>query len=202
MALTPAVTARYLTQMLPMLLLLEAGLLGRLAQRWTPAWPRTALALGVMLVAAQPLLATLGHNRIASQKDTRVLATEWLATHTEPGAGLAFAGSVLMPYGQPEPPKGRPIVARGLDEATLRTTGADYLITHEHSLYFSSLDDAALARLAPRLRLLAEFDPAASEDAELAVFEETDAYYIPVHGFDRVQRPGPLVRIYRFEPRR
>ena len=119
-----------------------------------------------------------------------------------PHAGLAFAGSVLMPYGQPEPPKGRPIVARGLDEATLRTTGADYLITHEHSLYFSSLDDAALARLAPRLRLLAEFDPAASEDAELAVFEETDAYYIPVHGFDRVQRPGPLVRIYRFEPRR
>ena len=202
MALTPAVTARYLTQMLPMLLLLEAGLLGHLARRWTPAWPRTALAAGVALIAAQPLLATLGHNRIASEKDTRVLATEWLASHTEPGARLAFAGSVLMPYGQPEPPRGRRIVARGLDEATLRTADTDYLVTHEHSLYFSSLDDDALASLAPRLRLLAEFDPAASADAETAVFEETDAYYIPVQGFDRVQRPGPLVRIYRFEPGR
>lgn len=47
--------------------------------------------------------------------------------------------------------------------------------------------------------LLAEFDPAASADAPLAVFEENDAYYIPVHGFDRVSRPGPLVRIYAFD---
>jgi hypothetical protein len=200
MALTPAVSARYLTQMLPMLLLLEAGLLARLARRWPTAGSRLALGVLVILVAAQPLLAILGHNRVASERDTRVLASEWLASNTEPHAGLAFAGSVLMPYGQPEPPRRATVVARGLDEATLAAAGTDYLVTHEHSLYFSSLDEAALATLAPRLTLLAEFDPAASPEALPAVFEETDAYYIPFHGFDRVSRPGPLIKIYSFEP--
>ena len=199
MGLTPAVAARYLIPMLPMLLLLEAGLLAWLARRLPLAWRRWTLGMLVTLVAAQPLLATLGHNRIASEKDTRVLATEWLASHVGPHANLAFAGSVLMPYGQPEPPKGAKVVARDLDEAKLTAAGTDYLITHEHSLYFSTLDEAALAKLAPRLTLLTEFDPAASPDSPTAVFEQTDAYYIPVHGFDRVSRPGPLVRIYAFD---
>ncbi|MFP6624192.1 MAG: glycosyltransferase family 39 protein [Myxococcota bacterium] len=199
MALTPAVTARYLTQMLPILLLLEAGLLAGLVQRLPLAWRRWTLGALVILVAAQPLLATLGHNRIASETDTRVLATEWLASNVGPHANLAFAGNVLMPYGQPEPPKGANVVARDLDEEKLIAAGTDYLITHEHSLYFSTLDEAALAKLGPRLSLLAEFDPAASPDAPTAVFEQTDAYYIPVHGFDRVSRPGPLVRIYAFD---
>lgn len=200
MALTPAVTARYLTQMLPMLLLLEAGLLAWGVQRLPSAWRGWALGCLVMAVSTQPLLATLGHNRIASETDTRVLATEWLASNLEPRPRLAFAGSVLMPYGQPEPPKGARVVARGLDAAKLAEAGAEILVTHEHSLYFSTLDEAALARLRPGLTLLAEFDPAASPDAIPAVFEETDAYYIPVHGFDRVSRPGPLVRIYGLEP--
>jgi len=199
MGLTPAVAARYLIPMLPILLLLEAALLAWLARRLPLAWRRWTFAVLVILVAVQPLLSTLAHNRIASETDTRVLATEWLASNVGPHANLAFAGNVLMPYGQPEPPRGTTVVARDLDEEKLTAAGTDYLITHEHSLYFSSLDQAALAKLAPRLSLLAEFDPAASADAPLAVFEENDAYYIPVHGFDRVSRPGPLVRIYAFD---
>ena len=79
----------------------------------------------------------------------------------EPGGGRAGGGSGWRPDGQPEAAKGGTMVGRGLEEATLRTSGADYLITREHSRYFSGRDDAALAGLAPRLRLLAEFDPAA-----------------------------------------
>ena len=51
--------------------------------------------------------------------------------------------------------------------------------------------------LSARLELVAEFDPRSSSDS-FAVFEATDAYYIPVHGFDAVSRPGPRVRVYRF----
>ena len=88
------------------------------------------------------------------------------------------------------------------DEAdTLRSAipaQTEYVVVHDHVLFSSHVDPSALAALAPRLRLLAEFDPF-RRDRDGAVFEELDAYYIPMHGFDAVVRPGPRIRIYRFE---
>jgi hypothetical protein len=85
--------------------------------------------------------------------------------------------------------------ADGLDAAR-----ADYLLTHDHVLFSSQVDPAALEALAPRLRLLAEFDPSCGRPGA-AVFEEADAYYLPVAGFGAVCRGGPSVRIYAVEPR-
>ena len=198
MGLTPAITARYVTQILPVLLLLTAGLLAALTARVAPPWRAGALAALTALVCTQPFLSTLAHNRIASKTDTRVLATNWLRENLEPGTRLAYSGAVLMPYGQPTPPEGMPVVAHGLDPAKLERADAEVLVTHDHSLYFSTVDPVALEALAPHLELLAEFDPASGSDGAAAVFEETDAYYIPFHGFQAVSRPGPHVRVYRY----
>lgn len=209
MGATPAVTARYLTPLLPVLLLLEAGLLADACRRLAGRRAGVALAVATALVAFQPLLAILGHNRIASRTDTRVMATRWLDENLPPGSRIAFAGSVLMPYGQPQPPRDARVVAHGLDPDVLSAAGAQVLVVHDHDLYFSTVDRRALASLAAslaargkRLRKLAEFDPrAGAAHPELApVFEETDAYYIPFHGFDRVARPGPRIEVYALEP--
>lgn len=209
MGATPAVTARYLTPLLPVLLLLEAGWLADLARRLAGRRAGVALAVAVGLVAAQPLIAILGHNRIARQTDTRVMATRWLDENLPPGSRIAFAGAVLMPYGQPQPPRDARVVAHGLEPGVLATAGAEVLVVHDHPLYFSSVDRAALASLEAslaagggRLRKLAEFDPRAGarDPAHEPVFEQTDAYYIPFHGFDRVARPGPRVEVYALEP--
>ena len=56
-----------------------------------------------------------------------------------------------------------------------------------------------MAALAPHLELLATFDPFAAGRRD-AIFEPSDAYYIPFHGFAGVRRPGPLIRIYELEP--
>jgi hypothetical protein len=200
MGLTPAVTARYLTQILPILLLLEAGMIFTLAKRFAGRRATLALAAATLLVATQPLLAILGHNRIASETDTRVLAERWLAQNVEPGAKLAYAGAVLMPYGQPIPPEELEIVVYGLDPVALDEKEVDYLVTHDHALYFSTVDREALAALTPRLRRVADFDPReGAMDTREAVFEATDAYYIPFHGFDRVVRPGPHIEIFAFD---
>jgi hypothetical protein len=90
------------------------------------------------------------------------------------------------------------VVAHGLDPAALDAARVDVLVTHDHSLYFSTVDPAALEALAPRLELIADFDPGSGAHGSRAVFEDTDAYYIPVHGFGAVSRPGPHVRIYRY----
>jgi hypothetical protein len=78
----------------------------------------------------------------------------------------------------------------------LRDAGADYLVTHDHVLFSSHVDDAALATSASRLRLVAEFDPTCGTGAA-AVFEAADAYYLPIAAFAAVCRGGPHVRIYR-----
>ncbi len=56
-----------------------------------------------------------------------------------------------------------------------------YLLTHDHELFSSTVDPATFARLEPRLRRLAEFDPRAGGSGA-AFFEGSDAYYIPFHG--------------------
>ncbi len=202
MGLTPAVTARYLTPMLPMLLLLEAGLLAAAARRLVPGRPALALAVATLVVAAQPLAAIVGHNRIASRTDTRVLATRWMEAHLPPGSRIAVAGSVLMPYGQPVPPPGMRVVTNRLEPDALEAARVDVVVVHDHPLYFSTVDPAALAALSGRLRVLADFDPREGVgDGPEPVFEGTDAYYIPFHGFDRVTRPGPHITLYAFQPK-
>ena len=119
MGLTPAVAARYLTQVLPVLLLLEAGMIAQGTKRLAPARAALATTLVAGLVGLQPLMASFAHNRIARQPDTRVMAAAWLADELPTSTRLAIAGSVLMPYGQPVPPRGQRVVAHGLDPAVL-----------------------------------------------------------------------------------
>ena len=86
-----------------------------------------------------------------------------------------------------------------LDAASLDATGATWVVAHDHPLFASRVDPQALAAMAPRLKLVAEFDPFTGP-REDAVFEPADAYYIPTHGFGAVSRPGPHVRIYELLP--
>jgi hypothetical protein len=86
----------------------------------------------------------------------------------------------------------------GLDASSMEVAAVDVLVTHDHPLPYSTISSRALTRLEPRLRLLAEFDPFTERGSE-AVFERDDAYYVPIHGFAGVERPGPHIRIYAFE---
>jgi hypothetical protein len=156
------------------------------------------LTLFTIVVVAEPLARTVAHDRIASRTDTRELAREWLAFHAMPGSRVAVVGTKFWSYGEPVIPAGLEMVRSEPDAALLEALGARYVVTHDHVLFSSRVDPAALERLSPRLRLLAEFDPFRAPRDE-AVFELSDAYYIPMAGFSAVSRPGPVIRIYEFE---
>ncbi len=103
-----------------------------------------------------------------------------------------------MPYGRPVPPRGSKLLRIEPSPEALEEAGVEVVVMHEHELYSSTVDPEVKRLLAPRLQLLAEFDPYTERRSE-AIFEEIDPYYIPVHGFAGVALPGPRVRIYRFE---
>jgi len=211
--LSPAIVARYMTPLVPVLYFLEAGMLwtlfSRLASRRAAirafgceiphALAATlALAAATLILAAGPLAASIAHNRIAAREDTRVQATRWMEEKLPRGTRLVILGEVLMPYGRPVPPRGSKLLQLDPSPEKLEEAGVEVVVMHEHELYTSTVDPELKRLLAPRLQLLAEFDPYTARRSE-AVFEEIDAYYIPFHGFAGVTLPGPRVRIYRFE---
>jgi hypothetical protein len=197
---SPALLARYMTPIVPLLLLLLAGMLVATAHRLLAARGRAVfLTVATLVLAAEPLWSAVAHDRIAARTDTRVLASEWLGAHVPAGAKVAVVGTEFWGYGEPFAPPGIEMVRSKLDAASLDATGARWVVAHDHTLFSSRVDPQALARLAPRLRLLAEFDPFTGP-REAATFELADAYYIPTHGFGAVSRPGPDIRIYELLP--
>jgi len=71
-----------------------------------------------------------------------------------------------------------------------------WVVVHEHPLAYSQLDSSfviALESAAERLQL---FDPLQNAQGE-AVYDPIDAFYLPVAGFEGIERPGPRIAIYR-----
>lgn len=193
--LSPALLSRYLIPLVP-----PAALLIGAALTWIASYvPRRSARLPILaglalLVVAEPLVASVRFDLVASRTDTRVSAGRWLAAHTPPDATIAVAGTVFWSWGEPTPPPGRTWVRVELPDG-LDTVDATHLVVHDHPVFASTVDPEALRAVDSRLELLAEFDPFVPEAGE-PLYEAPDAYYIPVRGFSAVTRPGPHVRIY------
>jgi 4-amino-4-deoxy-L-arabinose transferase-like glycosyltransferase len=189
---SPVHHVRYLTPALPGLAILIAVLLERVTR---PIGRRAAAALAVaaVLVSAEPFAASLAHLRILGQTDTRVLASDWLAAHAQPGDEVAIVGTQIWPYGAPIMPPG--VKGQLLPPNSTDLGAARFVVTHEHQLEFSHVDPAQLEALLPRLHAEAEFTPY-SGPVPGGWFEKADGYYAPFYDFAGVTRPGPLIHIY------
>jgi hypothetical protein len=198
--LSPVHLARYFTPIVPLLALLVGVLVSWLAERSAPRRPWVATAVAAVLLAAEPAARSVAHDRLAARTDTRVLATRWMAEHLPPLAVVAVVGSPLFPIADPELPPGMRRAPNGLRPEQFAAAGVTHVVTHWHHelVAFSRVEESTMAALAPHLRLLAEFTP--FRDGPAGRFEVQDAYYVPMFDLDGVERPGPLVRIYAYEP--
>ena len=202
MGVSPVRLARYLTPVMPVVALLVAALVAAVVTRHASERRRAAaFAVAALVLTLEPLGASLAHDRLAARTDTRVQATEWLASHAPRGARVAVVGTQLWGWGRPQMPPGIDFTEIRPTLAALDAAHADYLLAHDHVLFSSHVDPAALAVLAPRLALLVELDPTCGRRGT-AIFEEADAYYLPISGFGAVCRGGPHIRIYAVRPAR
>ncbi|MGH9390575.1 MAG: hypothetical protein ACRD1Z_13245, partial [Vicinamibacteria bacterium] len=80
---------------------------------------------------------------------------------------------------------------------------AGFLVTHEHGeLPFSRIHPALKRWLEEHGELIAAFDPYKGGTSAEPIFYRADAFYIPFAGFEAVERGGPVVRIWKLQPRR
>jgi Flp pilus assembly protein TadD len=72
----------------------------------------------------------------------------------------------------------------------------DFVLTHDHPLPSSHLDASFVAQLQEKGTRRATFTPG---NVGRAVFDDMDAYYIPIAGFEGLQRPGPQIEIWQID---
>lgn len=192
---SPAVHSRYLTPILPAVAIAAGGALAALGKRMRPfgAWVVAGLTL---VLVSEPLVRSIAYDQLISKTDSRVLATEWLAEHVPPGSKVSMLGTVFWGWGEPQMPAGVELVRVDPRPDALRAEGVQWVVAHDHEVFSSRVDPEALRALRPEFELVHRID-AFRGDRRATAYDPQDAYYVPMSGFDEVERPGPEIRVYR-----
>lgn len=219
MGMTRHYFARYAIPLIPFLTLFAAEMAVLLWRRWREQRQverrrRQAVLLAfILIVIAQPLLASGRHNVLILREDTRTIAMHWIEENIPADARLATDwethGPPLATADEPRPGAARvyqyeKIGGVGLAEHSLewyRERGYDYLIVSSYISRLSMVDEAAgagreafYAELEDSLTLVKRFSPAGNGQRLPFVFDEI---YGPIVGLWQRQRPGPTLSIYQ-----
>ncbi len=196
---------RYILPLFPLLLVFAADVVLSLLERIPSMRMRAiASAAAVLALLAPPLLASSAFDRIAAREDTRLQAASFVAENFKPQTRIL----VCRGYGAPaiNADRRRP-PAFAVEERDCAGEGelpadAEFLVTHDHrELDFSKVHPSLSRILEERGESIATFDPYRGSPVE-PVFYRSDAFYIPFAGLDAVERGGPIVRIWKLQPRR
>jgi hypothetical protein len=161
---------------------------------------RRAVKVGVALAAlVPPLYDSIAFDRVLGREDTRSLASAWIRDHLADDAAIMVSEG----YGAPRIPSGHPVRSVGFRLGAVREgerEGYNYLVTHEHpALYRYSRIDESLEKRLESASLLARFSPF-REGERSPRYDELDAFYLPYERPGSVDRPGPIVSIWRLAP--
>ena len=86
------------------------------------------------------------------------------------------------------------------DTALLAQEGVCWVVTHEHHLAYSRIDSAFRIQLERDAVPMISFNPfKEGKDSPAPVYDPIDAYYVPIGGYGSVDRPGPLLKIWRLQ---
>ena len=182
---------RYMLPLLPALAILAGGLL-----RAAPARLQLPAIAAALLLLAPGLYASIATDRLLGTTDTRVLAARWLDANAAPGSNLE------SPY------YGGPFYDQGTIDRQLQNVpdplAAGFLQGRYTDRYRINRQPAAyvIVASAPPIQWP---PPAAAEAAAFraaaatgpAVYDSIDSMYLPIWGFQNVQRPGPSLAIIR-----
>jgi 4-amino-4-deoxy-L-arabinose transferase-like glycosyltransferase len=209
------VFARYMVPVVPFLCLAAGFLVSRLAaptarfvsvsrgQAAVGASPPLAAVALTLALATPGLVKSIVLDRLLSMTDSRVLAAEWAAANIPAGSSVYLAGGR---YGAPDlsvrgsPP---PYFLWEFDEAHGKfDTGTGpteewprWIVVQESPLEVYSRVPSAVRERLDGYDLRHSFR--AVDMRTPHVYDQQDAWFLPLAGFDGVGRPGPNVYLYQ-----
>ena len=192
---------RYVLPIVP-ILCLSAALLVRqgsywLARRYQFA-DRPILAAMVVIAVAPGLIASVWLDVLLARTDTRVIASRWLVQQLRDGDTVYDAGDS---YGRLDLGNLRPVrqdfdfKTRSFQPPSAETPYWLVLPVSPMLMYGHSHGD--VRELAGRDYEQVFEVRGTSHRSPWAIYDEHDAFFMPMWGFWTVERPGPTIRIYR-----
>lgn len=196
-----AVFIRYYLGIVPLLSLFLAEMLVAVWKRFLGKWGVVGVVVGCMfmlLVAAEPIYVTLRQNHLLAQPDTRTLAAEWIAKNIPPGSKIA--APLEYRYGKPPLENRRSYVQIGQSLEQQRRQGVNYVLIDEHFLrLYSPPPTPHLAEQLTQQAVLLKRFSFSDQDSPHPIYDQLDAFYVPVARFSGLDRPGPEISIYKLK---
>ena len=200
------VFARYMVPIVPFLCVTAGFFAASAARAVTRRMPRASLGAVLLAVVAAigaaAMVKSVRLDRLLARTDSRVLTAEWIESHVAEGSTVHLSGSS---YGRPDlSRRGRPAPYElwGFDEASGRfisrrgatTDRPRWVVVQESPLVrYSSVPD----RLREALAGYALRQSFRALDMSIPrVYDQQDAWYVPLGGFQGVGRPGPNLYVY------
>ena len=195
------VFARYMIPLLPFLCLTAAWLVVTVVRASVPASApavrRVAIGVAAVLVVAPSALKVVQIDRLLARTDNRVIVSEALAALIPPGSTVYHTGA---PYGHVYWAPGLALHEWHYDEAS-GTFGdgarvPQWIILQRSPLMHYSYVSPTIERLVrDRYELVRSFPVTA--DGSDRLYDQQDAFFLPLDGLAGIERPGPSYEIYR-----
>jgi hypothetical protein len=202
------VFVRYIIPVIPFVCISAAVAVDAAVRRVAEVAGLSARAAGattaaVAALAVIPSAANLAwFDAVVGRLDNRVIAARWLDQHVPRGASLHQTGDF---YASVDLDRTAYDVwdfdeERGLftGSGQVRSAGPDWILVQRSPLTFYSSVPAALERLiaSDGYALVRSFQ-AIDLTAPGNVFDQQDAFFLPLAGFNGIRRPGPNFEVYR-----
>ena len=198
---------RYFVPLAPIVAIMAAVAVVRIADLLRRDWQKTALLIALTLACvAEPTYRLVRTNLLFCRTDTREQLREWMQVNLPEGAKVGYAN----PYWHSRPndlPKKIKYVPfeQILDGQVYGTNGllARWVLGEEHveKFYVRSIAPGPLALLNKQAKVVAIFNPFVAGSPTVPIFDTADAFWMPIGGFDGVERPGPKLTLYEFPPK-
>jgi 4-amino-4-deoxy-L-arabinose transferase-like glycosyltransferase len=188
---------RYVLPMLPALCLLAGGLARPAPATW--AW-RGIFVAAVLVLQLPSAYASVTTDRLLGAEDTRQQAAEWLLQNAPAGSELRLSSYWGQPFYDQEEFENRPLLPLYVSGNLIVDSYQQGLFTDRFLINRPGSPCFTLVESGPPWQApvpattdlpAAVFKPYTGSGPAAARYDPLDSLYLPIWGFDGLQRPGP-----------